>query len=377
MIKDPEQSTLRRSSVAPGWTADPNSRQVDGNDGNGSAPSRESKSRIKAALFGDIGPAGETIEQVFGAERLARLNEVTELYPTIVTSQNIEACLPELRDLRVIFATWGMMNLTDEVLSRLPCLEALFYAAGSVKYFAGPLLERGIVITSSAAANAVPVAEFTVGQILLANKGYFRNEREYRETKNFDAAFVGRGNFRTTVSLLGAGQIGRKVIKLLRPFDLEVLVFDPYLSAPDAESLNVGKVTLQEAFARGEVVSNHLADLPQTFGMIDGALLSSMPPDATFINTGRGRTVRTDDFVSVFRARADLTALLDVTDPEKLPRESPLWTLPNVRISSHIAGAKRSEVCRVAAIAIEEFERWRRGEPLSHAMTMESLERVA
>jgi phosphoglycerate dehydrogenase-like enzyme len=351
--------------------------KAEGSDGNGSAPVEGNACRIKAALFGDVGPAGETIEQVFGAGRLARLEEITDLYPTIVTSENIEACLPDLADLRVIFATWGMMNLNDEVLDRLPRLEALFYAAGSVKYFAAPLLERGIVVTSSAAANAVPVAEFAVGQILLANKGYFRNVREYRATGNFDTAYIGRGNFNATVSLLGAGQIGRKVIKLLRCFDLKVLVFDPYLSAPEAEALGVCKVTLQEAFARGNVVSNHLADLPQTYGMIDGALLSSMPAEAIFINTGRGRTVRAGDLVSVFRARPDLTALLDVTDPEKLPRESPLWSLPNVHISSHIAGAKRDEVCRVAAIAVEEFERWHCGEPLLYAVTAESLVRAA
>jgi phosphoglycerate dehydrogenase-like enzyme len=333
---------------------------------------------VKAALFGDVGPAGETLEQTFGPTGLARLNAMTDLYPTIVTSENIEACLPELHDLRVIFATWGMMHLTDEVLARLPSLEALFYAAGSVKYFARPLLKRGIVVTSSAAANAVPVAEFTVGQILLANKGYFRNVREYRETADYAGAFVGRGNFHATVSLLGAGQIGRKVIELLRTYSLKVLVFDPFMSDRDAESLGVEKVNIQAAFARGDVVSNHLADIPATIGMLDGELLSSMRADATFINTGRGRTVKMDELFSVFQARPDLTALLDVTDPaEPLPRNSALWAMPNVLISSHIAGSKRDEVGRVAEIAIEEFERWSRGEPLCHAMNMESLDRVA
>ncbi len=376
MIKNPEHLPRESISIS-GGAANPASSNLDAKHGNGSAPLDQAARPVKAALFGDVGPAGETLDQVFGPEGLARLSSVTDLYPTIVTSRNIESCLPDLHDLSVIFATWGMMYLTDEVLSRLPQLKALFYAAGSVRHFATPLLKRGIVVTSSAAANAIPVAEFTVGQILLANKGYFRNVREYRETVNFDAAFVGRGNFQATVSLLGAGRIGRKVIKLLRPFELRVLVFDPYLGDAEAQSLSVEKVTLEEAFARGDVVSNHLADLPGTVGMLNGALLSSMPAEATFINTGRGRTVRTDDLISVFRARPDLTALLDVTDPEKLPVGSPLWLLPNIQITSHIAGAKRNEVGRVAEIAIEEFERWRRGEALRHAMSIESLDRVA
>lgn len=358
------------------------SMNADGNQSIDSAPSAENghvrtTAPIKAAFFGDRGPAGETPEQVFGADGLARLRRLTDLYPTIVTSRNLDACLPELEDLKVIFATWGMMPLPEVALSRLPRLEALFYAAGSVRHFAAPLLKRGIVITSSAAANAVPVAEFTIGQILLANKGYFRNLREYRDTGNFHGSFVGRGNFQATVSLLGAGQIGRNIIDLLSAFRLRILVFDPFLTDEDAESMGVEKVDLQAAFARGNIVSNHLADVPETAGMLGGALFSAMPADATFINTGRGRTVDTGELISVFKARSDLTALLDVTYPEPLPRDSPLWLLPNVHITSHIAGSKHDEVGRLAAVAIDEFERWRQGEPLTHAVTLDRLDRVA
>jgi phosphoglycerate dehydrogenase-like enzyme len=333
---------------------------------------------IKAAFFGNIGPAGESLEQVYGSQRFERLRQCTDLYPTIVTSQNMDACLPELEDLEVIFATWGLMPLSDAQLDCLGSLRALFYAAGFPGHFARPLLRRGIIVTSGAAANAVPVAEFTLAQILLANKGYFRNVREYRETANFMGSFVGPGNYNMTVALLGAGQIGRKVIELLRPFHLRVIVFDPYLSDGEAASLGVEKVGISEAFRGGNVVSNHLADLPATFGLIDASLLASMGANATFINTGRGRTVNHDDMISVFRARPDLTALLDVTDPfEPLPGESPLWSMPNVQISSHIAGSKENEVGRVADLAIAEFERWSRGDPLCYSVTLDALEKTA
>jgi len=344
----------------------------------GGQATRIKKAPIKAAFFGDTGHGGETLEQVYGSQRFERLRQCTDLYPAIVTSQNMDACLPELQDLEVIFATWGLMPLSEPQLDRLPSLRALFYAAGFAGYFAPPLLRRGIIVTSSAAANAIPVAEFTLAQILLANKGYFRNVREYRETANFKDSFVGPGNYNMTVALLGAGQIGRKVIELLRPFHLRVIVFDPFLSNGEAASLGVEKVGIQEAFSRGNAVSNHLADVPGTVGLIDGCLLASMPAKAAFINTGRGRTVNQDDMISVFRARPDLSALLDVTDPlEPLPRESPLWSLPNVQISSHIAGSKEHEVGRVADLAIAEFERWSRGDPLCYSVTLDTLEKTA
>ena len=332
---------------------------------------------MKAAFFGDRGLGGETVELVYGQERFEKLRRFTALYPTIVTSDNIQTCLPELEDLEVIFATWGMMPLSEQQLDRLPSLQALFYAGGTIRHFALPMLRRDIIVTSGAVANAVPVAEFTLAQILLANKGYLRNTREYRETSDVVSSFVGTGNYGATIALLGAGQIGRKLIEFLQRFQMRILVFDPYLSVEEAALLGVEKVDLATAFARGQVVSNHLADLPSTTGMLDGTLLSSMLPNATFINTGRGRTVNTPEFIAVLRARADLTALLDVTDPEPLTKESALWSLPNVSITSHIAGSKGGEIERMADFAIEEFERWSRGEALHYSVSLEALERMA
>lgn len=341
-------------------------------------PRFSSQSKVaKAAFFGDIGLGGETLEQVYGPTRFQKIRQMTDLYPAIVTSQNIQTCLPELQDLEVIFATWGMIPLTDEQLDQLPSLQAVFYAAGTIRPFGMPLLRRGIIVTSSAPANAVPVAEFTLAQILLANKGYYRNLREYRDTCDYSRSFVGIGNHGATVSLLGAGQIGRKLIELLQPFSLKVAVFDPYLSIEEAACLGVEKVNLSTAFARGDVVSNHLADIPATVGMIDGNLLSSMHENATFINTGRGRTVCPESLIACLRARADLIALLDVTDPEPLTAESPLWNLPNAFITSHIAGSKNREIERMADFAIADFERWSRGEPLRYAVTLDGLERMA
>jgi phosphoglycerate dehydrogenase-like enzyme len=332
---------------------------------------------IHTALFGDTGPAGETLQKIYGSGRIDYLAHKTRLYPRIVTSANLPECLPELHNLEVIFSTWGMFPLTGEHLDALPNLRAVFYAGGTVKYFAIPLLERGITVVSGWAANAVPVAEFTLGQILLANKGYFRNVREYLSTQDYAGAHRGQGNYKAVVSILGAGQIGRRLIELLRPFHLRVLVFDPFLTYKAAEVLGVEKVELDEAFQNGDIVSNHLADVPATRGMLHGEHFRAMKMNATFINTGRGRTVNHDDLAEVFRTRPDLTALLDVTYPEPLPSTSPLRALPNIQITSHIAGSINQESGRVADYILEEFEAWRVGQPLRYAVTMDMLDSMA
>lgn len=112
-------------------------------------------------------------------------------------------------------------------------------------------------------------------------------------------------------------------------------------------------------------------------GLLNGHLLKSLPVNATFINTGRGRTINHDDLLCVLQARPDLTALLDVTEPEPLPVSHPLRALPNVHLTSHIAGSIGAEVARMGQVAIEEFECWMRGEPLRHAVVPQMLETMA
>jgi len=333
---------------------------------------------IKAALFCKNGPTCPDLKRVFSPERRKRIASRSSLLPTIVTRDNFESLRHDLRHVDVIFATWGMWDLLPEQLNSLENLKAVFYAAGTVKYFAVPMLQRGVVVSSASAANAVPVAEFTLAEILLANKGYFRNVDEYSQADEFRSAFRGRGNYGATVSILGAGAVGRRVIEFLRPFHLKVLVFDPFLSHKHAEMIGAEKVErLEDAFSRGDIVSNHLADLPPTYGLIRASHFGLMPRNATFINTGRGRTVDHDGMLAFLLARPDVTALLDVTDPEPLPRAHPLRALPNLRVSGHIAGSIGDEVGRMGDLAIEEFERWRRGEPIRHGVSLEQLETMA
>ena len=118
-------------------------------------------------------------------------------------------------------------------------------------------------------------------------------------------------------------------------------------------------------------------DKPEIAGLLNGAMFARLREGATFINTGRGRTVNETDLIATMRRRPDLTALLDVTHPEPPPPASPLFTLPNLRVSSHIAGAISDEVHRLADCCIEEYTRYSRGESLSHAVTLEMLAALA
>lgn len=318
------------------------------------------------------------VDRVYARGRKEKVAEISDLYPTVISSENLQQHVDDLEGTEAAFSTWGMPKLTPEQLDQLPALKAIFYAAGSVKGFAEPFLRRGIVIMSAWGANGIPVAEFTFSQILLSNKGYFRNMRACTSRETRSQAFRGPGNFGETVAILGAGMIGRTLIKLLSNFELKVIVWDPFLSEEEAAELDVEKVSsLEEAFQRGHVVSNHLANVPETRGLLTVELFSEMRRDATFINTGRGATVVEDDLIKVFKERTDLTALLDVTFSEPPVSGSPLYSMPNIHLSSHIAGSIGDEVVRMADFAIEDFLAWEQGRPLKYAVTLEMLATMA
>ena len=185
------------------------------------------------------------------------------------------------------------------------------------------------------------------------------------------------GNYDVKVGLIGCGMIGSMVAEMLKNFKLEVLVFDPFLSADKAASLGVRVTNLDEIFSTCQTVSNHLANNAQTKSMLNYSHFSKMLPYATFLNTGRGAQVVEDDLVRALTERPDLTAVLDVTYPEPAPLEHAFYSLPNCFLTPHIAGSLGNEVHRMAEYMYEEFIRYVGGEPNKYEVTEKMLETMA
>jgi phosphoglycerate dehydrogenase-like enzyme len=171
--------------------------------------------------------------------------------------------------------------------------------------------------------------------------------------------------------------VGRRVIELLKPFAFKVLVYDPFLSAEEAKALGVEKVSLEEAFAKASVVSNHLADVSDTKGLLKGAHFLSMRPKASFLNTGRGATVNETELWQALKERPDLNAILDVTEPEPPHDDSPAYKLDNVFLAPHIAGSLGNEVRRLSGLVLDECEAWLAGKPLRYEVSLKMLETMA
>ncbi len=324
----------------------------------------------------------DAIANAYSAETRAHMAEMLEILPGYYTEEMLRSgARPELRDVRFAFSTWGITPLTEEeIAALLPDLGAVFYAAGTVQAFARPFFRRGVRIFSAWGANGVPVAEFTVAEILLANKGFFQTMHRGGAPvwAEHDRAKPHPGNYGAAVGIIGAGMIGSMVIERLRAYRLKVLVFDPFLSPARAAALGAEKVeNLPDLFARCHVISNHLANNPATVNMIDRRCFDRMGENAVFINTGRGQQVAEADLIAALSEKPGRAAVLDVTWPEPPAPGSPLYTMENVVLTPHIAGSIGDEVARMGEYMLAECAALLSGAPVKYEVTEKMLETMA
>ena len=328
---------------------------------------------MKAAFVG-VNPT--TFDRVYAERQRAALAETVDLLPGVITDIHRE----ELREIEAIFSTWGMPSPDEsEIREFLPNLKYVFYAAGTVQGFARPFLNCGVRVFSAWQANAVPVVQFAFAQILLALKGFFPAQSLARESRARAAEVQTHypGVFDARVGLLGCGAIGSRVAEMLKPMDVEVWVFDPFLSGERAAQLGAEKHSLDEIFAGCDVVSNHLANLPATVGIIRREHLLSMKSHSTFINTGRGPQLDEKDLFDMLTLDPTRWALLDVMTDEGNSDSNPLNALPNCRITPHIAGSTGNEVRRMADYMIEECKKVLCGEACRYEVSEGMLETMA
>ena len=295
--------------------------------------------------------------------------------------RDFESMTEILPRLEVLVTSWGSPPINAATVEKLPRLKLIAHLAGSVKGFLDDAVwRRGILVTNAVAANAIPVAEYTLAAILFANKKVFQLNRFYTTHRENRAPWTQEapnvGNYNKTIGVVGASHVGRLVIKYLKQFDLRVLLYDPYVTPLAAREIGAMKVGLSELMSAADVVSLHAPLLKDTQQMIGARELALLRDDATLINTARGGLVDQRALEAELR-KGRLFAVLDTTDPEILPPESPFYQLPNVFLTPHIAGSLGDEIQRLTDLIIAEVERFATGRSLQHLVRREQLARLA
>lgn len=304
--------------------------------------------------------------QLFDDRRRARLEHLVDLVRPDAVAALDEASAGDIADVEVLVTGWNAPRLTAEVLDRMPKLRVVVHAAGTVKTFVtDEVFARGVRVTSVADANAVPVAEYTFAAILFGAKRakplaeWYRRHRTSRDVTGVHWL----GAYGITVGVIGASRTGRRVISLLQTIDAAVQVYDPYCTPAEAADLGVALVGLDDLLATSDVVSVNAPATPETRHMLDARRIALMRDGTVLVNTARGSLI---DHEALLPHLVDgrLDAVLDVASPEPPPPDSPLYDLPNVLLTPHIAGALGNEVGRLGRAAVDELAAYLDGRPM-------------
>jgi D-3-phosphoglycerate dehydrogenase len=267
-----------------------------------------------------------------------------------------------------IFVT-QLAPLSETMMQRLPGLKLVAVSRGGpINIDMAAAKAHGITVVNVPGRNASAVAEFAIGAILaetrLIRVGHEALRKGEWRGDLYRADRTGRELNEMTVGVIGYGNIGTKVVRLLRAFGCRILVTDPYvqLSADDRNG-GVELVALDELLSRSDVITLHPRVTEETRGMIGKDTIAQMKPGVVFVNTARGPLVDYDALYDALVSGHIGSAMLETFAIEPVPADWPLLQLPNVTLTPHIAGASVRTVTYAAEQAADEVRRFIAGLP--------------
>jgi len=320
---------------------------------------------------------------VYKDKKIEEIKKYYEITNEIYKKEDIISPDNDFSDVEVVFACWGIEEFkVQEIKDNMPDLKALFYVGGSVKYFAKPFLEAGVKISGAWHGNAVAVAEYVVSQMILGIKGVFLSRitkaADWEPKKNL--VIPVKGFYGIKIGILGSGAIGVKIIEMLSAFKeskLEIYLYSPSLTEERAQQLGVRKSTPEEIFSQCDIITNHIANNPQTLGFYSKELFDLMGDQVVFVNSGRGQQVVEKDLTEAMKKRPQSCALLDVTYPEPPQKDCPLFEAENIFINPHIAGSQNNELERMVDYVFADAIAFEEGKELQYEITLDKFSRLA
>lgn len=291
-----------------------------------------------------------------------------------------EAVADALQRAEVIITGWGTPPLAplvewspDSFAVRL-----VNHSAGTVRHLVPvEALERGLLVSHANDSLAEAVAEFTIGAIIMGQRQAWLAANRLRAGGNRPPVAVQHELRGSTIGLIGASAIGRRVMKLLAPFGATLLLYDPYCSPAAAAAHGATLVDLHELLRRSDTVTLHAPVTSETIGMLGAAEFVAMKDGALFVNTARGRLIDPDALLHELQS-GRINALLDVTDPtEPLPPDSPFFALDNCVVLPHMAATTVQARQRQSRMVVDDTLRFLASEPLQYEVTRERWDTMA
>ena len=284
----------------------------------------------------------------------------------------IEQLVERVGDVDCIVVSHGSPLISADVMDAAPNLKIIGELEGdrfAYRIDVESAWERGIRTVDTTQGSSYPVAEWALALILISlrNAGAsFRSILAGEAPAGTDNEF-GYVHGELTgkqVGLIGCGHIGRRLVKYLEPFEVDIRVYDPYLASEIPDAIGVVRTSLENVLSKSDVIVCLAPLTPATEGMIGRRELDLIPSNSVFVNVSRGAIVDSDALIARLK-RGDIVAGLDVFDPEPIPPDSEIIGLPNTFLTPHIAGVTQVSYQRFFTLMVDELERFFRGdEPL-------------
>ncbi len=301
------------------------------------------------------------------------------IYTTNEDPASAAALAERLRGIDGLIVCHGAPTLTDTVLANADNLKIIGELEGD--RFASRIdleaaWQRDIRVVDTTNGSSYPVAEWALGLILvsLRNAGSLFRSMIAGETSRAQAEVrKGRGLLEgKRVGLIGGGHMGRRLIKLLRPFDGEIWVHDPYLPREMAEALGFLQTSLDNVLSQCDVVVCLAPLTPKTRGMLGEREFGLLRPGTVFVNVSRGPIVDSAALIARLK-QGDIIAGLDVFDPEPVPPDSEILQLPNVFVTPHVGWYSGDPHPHFFELMVDEFDRFFAGHETWFDLTPRTL----
>lgn len=276
-----------------------------------------------------------------------------------------------IRDVDVCVTHWGCPKFTREVIENATRLKLITHAAGSVAdTVTDYVYDMGIKVCSANNIMAKYVAEGTLAYIFAGLRLIPQHDRRVKDkvlwermdedTRNLIGAKLG---------LIGLGTVGRFLVEFLKPFDVNIKIYDPYIPKDSLKDYsNVQICSMDEVLSWGDVISIHASLTQETYNLINNDKLKLIKDNSLVVNTARGAIIDQSALTCELQ-RGRLNAVLDVFDEEPLPLDDPLRGLNNVILMPHMAGVGAREQMTYAMIG--EIKRYIGNEPLKYEISYE------
>ena len=325
---------------------------------------------MKARVFVSV-PEGAVKRTLFSEELIEEMERRYDVrWNPLDRQMDEEELSTALADADVLLTGWGSPKIADRVLDAAPNLKMIGHTGGTISYLVDEsFFARGIRIVNANATMAMAVAEYCLMMALMARWDIVGEMNKMRENHWHALEEVMPGLMGSNVGIVDYGDIARCFIQLLKPMEVKIRVYAPYLTEEFAAENRFELVSLDEAM-RCDVVSIHSTLTPASYHSIDAARLARMRDGAVLINSARGAVIDEEALVCELKT-GRIRAVLDVFETEPLPDDHPLRNrLPNVLNTPHVAAASRYWRDRQVRSVVDDIDRVLAGEPTKNEITL-------